>query len=137
MKLLVASALLFLPVLTLEARHHDVGGLSVVSARCGWMKGENVRDFSNLDEFCGRVVSAGIRLGDMTASREHLWIEATPELMAALRSGEPTTRTLLKHWLEQWKAITGYRTAFVVVLEGHLEIAVARVTMSGDVVSLR
>jgi hypothetical protein len=137
MKFLLTVVFLCLPALPLDARHHDVGDLSVASARCGWMKGESVRDFSNLDEFCGRVVSAGIRVRDMAAQREHLWIEATPELMAALRSGEPTTRALLKHWLEQWKAITGYRTAFVVVLEGHFEIAAARVTMSGDVVSLR
>jgi hypothetical protein len=137
MKFLLAGVLLFLPALTVEAGHHEAGELSVVSARCGWMKGESLRDFSNLDEFCGRVAAAGIRIRDVTAAREHLWIEATPELMAALHSGEPATRALLRHWLEQWKAITGYRTAFVVVLDRHFEVAAARATMSGDVVSLR
>jgi hypothetical protein len=137
MKILLTASLVVLSLLTLDARHHNVGDLSVASPRCGWIEGENVRDFSNLEEFCARWVPAGFRIRAASATRERLWIEAPSEVVATLRSGEPTTRALLKQWLDQWRTITGYRTAFVVLLQGHHEIARAQTTLTGDFVSIR
>jgi hypothetical protein len=136
MKALLTTTLLIAIPLAVHAGHHTIGKLSVASPKCGWIEGENVRDFSNLTEFCARWVPMGVPIRGATARGGHLWIEAPPQFAADIRS-ELGTRALLEDWLQRWKTITGYRTAFVTLLQGHREIAKAQTTLTGDVVSLR
>jgi hypothetical protein len=135
-KLCLTTILLIAAPLALRAGHHTIGHLAVASPKCGWIEGENVRDFSNLAEFCARWVPAGVRIAGATARGGHLWIEAPPDFLENVPS-ETGPRALLADWLQRWKTVTGYRTAFVTVLQGHRQIAKAQTTLTGDVVSMR
>lgn len=116
--------------------HHSGQELSTRSAKCGWIEAEDIRDRSNLSEFCAQWVPAEFRIRSATAVRERLWVEAPPDLAAALR-GEVSTATLLRKWLEEWRKITRFSTASVTLLQNHVEFAKVQTTMTGDVVSLR
>ena len=69
--------------------------------------------------------------------REQLWIEAPADLASTLRGDDQSTATLLRHWLEQWRNITSYKTASVSLLRGHVEFAKVQTTMAGDIVTVR
>jgi hypothetical protein len=131
--------LLLLMALTPSASyaHHAGWGVVTRSAKCGWLEGDNVRDVANVSIFCERSVPVAFRVQGVSANHEYLWIDATADLASALREHDAATETVLKDWLDKWRAITGYRTAFVIVLRGHAEIAKAGTTMRGDFVTIR
>jgi hypothetical protein len=117
--------------------HHSGHALSVPSTRCGWTEGESLRDRRNLSEFCSRWVPGDFRIRSAAADRERLWLEAPRELASVLRSDDHSTAALLREWLRQWRTISGYNTASIVLLQNHIEFAKVYTTMAGDVVSLR
>jgi hypothetical protein len=137
MKLLLTAVLITSVATPTVFAHHVGWGAATKSPRCGWLEGDNVRDLANLSTFCAHSIPAALRVQGVTANRERLWIDAPPELAAALRDHDTRTETLLKDWLQMWRTITGYRTAFVIVLRGHAEIARAGTAMSGDFVTVR
>jgi hypothetical protein len=136
MRHLLTTFLLTVTTSVLHA-HHTGWGVVTRSAKCGWLEGDNVRDVTNVSTFCVRYIPAGLQIQGVTANREQLWIDAPPELAAMLRENDATTEALLKEWQERWKTISGYRTASVILLRGHGEIASAGTTMSGDFVRVR
>ena len=136
MKAFLVALLLAVTTSVVQA-HHQSWGAVTKSARCGWLEGDNVRDVTNLTTFCSRWVPAILHVRGVTAHREYLWIDASPELAAALLDNDATTEAILKDWLGKWRAITASRTAFVSVLRGHVEIARAGTAMSGDFVTIR
>jgi hypothetical protein len=137
MKAVIVSLWVLALATTLRAGHHEHDTVSVAAPRCGWIEGANVRDISNVSEFCAHWVPSGFQIPTVTATRERLWIETPPGLAASLRSDDRTTRELLADWLTRWRTITGYRTASVTLLRRHVEIAKAETTMSGDSISVR
>jgi hypothetical protein len=116
--------------------HHSGQELAIPSAKCGWIEAENLRDRSNLSEFCAQWIPGEFRIRSVAAARERLWVETPPELAMALR-GEVATARLLQKWLEEWRKISGYTTASVALLRNHVEFARVHTTMVGDVVTLR
>ena len=134
---LLTALLLIMVTPSVPYAHHTGWGAVTRSAKCGWLEGDSVRDMTNLSIFCERSVPVAFRVQGVTANHEYLWIEAPPELAFALRDHDAATETVLKDWLERWRAITGYRTAFVIVLRDHAEIAKAGTTMRGDFVTIR
>lgn len=136
MKVLFTAWLLVVPVLTVHAGHHSHEEISVASPKCRWIDGESVRDIGNLSEFCARFVPVGLQVRAASASRERLWIEITPQLAATLLAGDVAARPLLEDWLERWKTITRYRSASVVLLVGHHEVAKVEATLTADAVIL-
>ena len=117
--------------------HHSGHQLSVPSPKCGWIDGDNIRDRSNLSEFCAQWVPADLRIRSATAMHERLWIEAPPDLASTLRGDGRSTAALLRDWLEQWRTVTGYKTASVTLLRGHVEFAKVQTTMAGDAITIR
>jgi hypothetical protein len=117
--------------------HHGGHMLSVPSPRCGWIDGEDFRDRRHLTDFCARWVSTELRIAGASAIREHLWIEAPPELASTLREDDRATAALLRHWLDHWRKTTGYATASVTLVRSHVEFARIQTTMTGDVVVIR
>jgi hypothetical protein len=117
--------------------HHGGHQLSERSARCGWIDGPSLRDRRNLSDFCSQWMPAELRISSASADKDSLWIEAPPDLVSTLRSDDRTTSALLKNWLDHWRQTTGYTTASVTLLRGHVEVATIRTTMRGDVIVLR
>lgn len=117
--------------------HHVGHELSVASPRCGWIDGDDLRDRRNLSEFCTRWVPAAFRIRSASAMKERLWLEAPTDLISGLRGDERSTAALLRNWLEHWRKITGYKTASVILLRGHVEFAKVQTTMAGDAISIR
>jgi hypothetical protein len=117
--------------------HHTAVHLSVPVLGCGWAEGESLRDRKNVSEFCQRWVP--VRLGIRMAAADHeiVHIEASPALVAALHDDGESTSALLRDWLQHWRAVSGYKTASIVLMRNHVEIAKIYTTMSGDVVALR
>ncbi len=116
--------------------HHTPTNLSVPALGCGWAEGDSLRDRNNLSEFCQRVPT---RLGIRMAAADHevVQIEASPALVAALHDDSRSVSGLLRDWLRHWRAVSGYRTASIVLTRNHVEIAKVYTTMTGDVVALR
>jgi hypothetical protein len=117
--------------------HHGSHMLSVRSARCGWIEGDSLRDRSNLSEFCAQSIPARLRIRSATAVRERLWIEAAPDLAATLRGDKGSTTALLRTWLKQWRATSGYTAGTVSLLWNHAEFATVETTMTGEFVTIR
>ena len=117
--------------------HHSVSGVPILSLKCGWIEGESVRDVRWLADFCAQSVPPALQIISATADRERLWIEASPQLVARVRADDEASHALLRGWLEQWRRLTGYRTVSVSIFRGHVDIAIAKTTMSGDVISVR
>jgi hypothetical protein len=136
MKLLATVSLFLAAALTADA-HHGLWDIQVPSPKCGWLEGSSVRDIQNLTDFCTRWVPGNFRVAAAAANRERLWIEAQPQLVNALRVDGEATRVLLKEWLERWRATSGYRSASVVVLRGHVPVATAEATVAGDAIAIR
>jgi hypothetical protein len=137
MKLLVALCLAALPAVAVQA-HHDHHDIHVRSLRCGWLEGDDVRDIRNLSDFCGRSVPASLKIATATATRERLWLEAPADVVAALRVDDRTaTRALLADWLRQWKRVSGYPSASLVLMYRHVEIGRAQTMVGGDTVIVR
>ena len=136
LKVLAWFACVVLLASTVSA-HHSGDELSIRSARCGWIGAEDSRDRRHLSDFCAQWVPADLRIRSATAQHERLWLEAPPDLAAALRSDDRSTAALLQQWLERWRKITGYRTASVILLRSHVEFARVYTTMTGDVVTIR
>ena len=134
----VAAAAVTLHVLVLPvSAHHGDHGLSVISPQCVWIEGDTLQDRRNLVDFCERSVSGALQIRSAGAVREHLWIEAPAGLASSLRAGDRSVATLLRHWLREWRAVSGYTTATVSLMRGHVEFAAVRTSMTGDVVALR
>lgn len=136
MKLLATVCLFLSAVLTADA-HHGLWEIQVPSPKCGWLEGSTVTDIRNVTDFCTRWVPGHFRVSAAAATRERLWIEAPRQLVNTLRVEDETTRVLLKDWLRQWRAISGYRSASVVVLWGHVPVATAEATLAGDTIAIR
>jgi hypothetical protein len=119
------------------AGHHTAARLSVPAPGCGWAEGESLRDRTNLSEFCQRWIPSRLGIRMAAADHEVVQIEASPALVAELRDDGRQTSALLRDWLQHWRALSGYRTASIVLLRNHVEIAKIYTTMSGDVVALR
>jgi hypothetical protein len=137
MKLLAAVCLAALPVVTVGA-HHDHHDIHVRSLRCGWLEGDDLRDIRNLSDFCERSMPATFRIAAATAERERLWLEAPAETVAALRVDDRTAaRALLADWLRQWKRVSGYPNASLVLMYKHVEVGRAQTMISGDTVIVR
>ena len=119
------------------AAHHGGHRLSVPSAKCGFIDGEDLRDRRNLADFCARWVPADLQVRSASAIREQLWIEAPPEIAFGLRKDGLPTTALLKGWLDHWKKTTGYGTASVALWRDHREVARIQTTMQGDVIVMR
>jgi hypothetical protein len=117
--------------------HHSGQEMAVMSPRCGYTEGENLRDRRHLDDFCERSVPAGLRIRGAGAVGEHLWIEAPADLALTLRADDQTAKALLREWLAEWRKVTGYRNATVTLLHGHVEFARAQATMTGDAIRVR
>jgi hypothetical protein len=137
MKYLLASCLVVVSGLALQA-HHDHHDIHIRSLTCGWIEGDNLRDIRNLTDFCGRSVPATFRIASAAATRERLWIEAPADVISALRvDGPATADALLREWLRQWKRISGYPAASVVLMYRHAEVGSARTTIGGDAIIVR
>ena len=137
MKHLLTLSLIVVTTSPLHA-HHTGWRAASKSLKCGWLEGSNVHDATNLRTFCFRWIPAAVQIEGAAANREYLWIDASPDLAASLWNHEAATAALLKDWLDGWKAITGYRTATVVVLRrDHLEIARAGTGTRGEFVMIR
>jgi hypothetical protein len=117
--------------------HHAGHALSVPSARCGWVDGNDSRDRRRASEFCGRWVDSELGIAGASAQGERLWIEALPTLKSTLREDDRHTAALLTNWLQHWRQTTGYRNATVILVSGHVEFARIQSTMKGDVVVVR
>jgi hypothetical protein len=134
----VAAAAAAVHVLALPvSAHHGDHGLSELSPQCGWIEADNLRDRRNLADFCERSVSGELHIRSAGAAGEQLWIEAPPALVSSLRAGDRSTAALVRTWLREWRAVSGYTTAAVSLMRGHVEYAAVRTTMTGDVVTLR
>lgn len=117
--------------------HHAGHGLSVPSARCGWVEGDDMRDRRLAAEFCGRWMDSELGIAGASAIGERLWIEAPPRLKSALREDDRQTAALLSNWLQHWRETTGYKNATVILVASHIEFARIQATMAGDVVKVR
>jgi hypothetical protein len=117
--------------------HHAGHGLSVPSARCGWVEGDDMRDRRLAAEFCGRWMDSELGIAGASAIGERLWIEAPPRLKSALREDDRQTAALLSNWLQHWRETTGYKNATVILVSSHIEFARIQATMAGDVVKVR
>jgi hypothetical protein len=117
--------------------HHTAMGLLVPAPGCGWAEGDSLRDRNNLSEFCQRWIPAQLGIRMAAADHEVVRIEASPALVAALRDDSRSVSALLRGWLQHWRAVSGYRTASIVLERNHIEIAKIYTTMSGDVVAFR
>jgi hypothetical protein len=136
MRLLVGIFMLLVITPSVRA-HHSGWGPMTLSPKCGWLEGDNIRDLTNVRTFCAQSIPAALRVQAATANREYLWVDAPRELTAALRENDSTTETILRDWLHRWRAISGYPTAFVIVLRNHVEIARAGTAMRGDFVTVQ
>lgn len=130
----VAAIALLLAVPCGVAAHHGGHRMSVPSAKCGFIDGEDLRDRRHLADFCARWVPTDLQVRSASALRERLWIEAPAEVAFSLRYDSRSTTALLKEWLEHWKKTTGYETASVALVRDHREVARIQTTMKGDVV---
>jgi hypothetical protein len=140
MRHLIAVSFVLLATVGLPARihgHHTAMRLSVPVPGCGWAEGDSLRDRKNLSEFCQRWIPAGLGIRMAAADHELVQIEASPSLVAALRDDNRSVSALLRDWLQHWRAVSGYKTAAIVLIRNHVEIAKIYTTMSGDVVALR
>jgi hypothetical protein len=117
--------------------HHTALRLSVPVPGCGWAEGDSLRDRKNLSEFCQRWIPSHLGIRMAAADHEVVRIEASPELVVALRDDSRSAASLLRDWLQHWRAISGYRTASIVLMRNHTEIAKIYTTMAGEVVALR
>jgi hypothetical protein len=117
--------------------HHTAIRLSIPVPGCGWGEGDSLRDRKNLSEFCQRWIPARLGIRMAAADHEIVRIEASPELVVALRDDSDSAAALLRDWLQHWRGISGYRTASIVLMRNHTEIAKVYSTMSGDVVTRR
>lgn len=117
--------------------HHTAMNLSVPAPGCGWAEGDSLRDRSTLLAFCQRWVPANLGIRMASADHEIVQIEASPVLVAALRDDSRSVSTLLREWLRHWRAVSGYKSAAIVLMRNHVEIAKIYTTMSGDVVAVR
>jgi hypothetical protein len=117
--------------------HHTALNLSVPAPGCGWAEGDSLRDRSTLLAFCQRWVPSSLGIRMAFADHETVQIEASPALVAALRDDTRSVSALLRDWLRHWRAESGYRTAAIVLMRNHVEIAKIYTTMSGDVVAVR
>jgi hypothetical protein len=117
--------------------HHGGHALSVPSLRCGWVDGDDLRDRRLAAEFCGRWIDGELGIAGASAIGERLWIEAPPTLKSTLREDDRHTATLLTNWLQRWRQTSGYKTATVILVSGHIEFARIQATMKGDVVVIR
>src|SRR5918996_15096 len=134
----IGTMLLCLPALSSSLHaHHNRQALAVASAKCGWIAGDDIRDRSNLSDFCAQSVPATLQIKRATAAKQQLWIEAPPDLVSTLRDDTGTTAALLRDWLARWRTISGYRTASVVLLRSHMVVARIDTTMTGDTVRIR
>ena len=117
--------------------HHTAMNLSVPAPGCGWAEGDSVRDRNNLSEFCQRWISPGLGIRMAAADHEVVQIEASPTLVVALKDERQSVSALLREWLRHWRAVSGYKSASIVLTRNHVEIANIYTTMSGDVIALR
>jgi hypothetical protein len=117
--------------------HHTATRMSVPVPGCGWAEGDSLRDRSNLSEFCQRWIPPRLGIRMAVADHEVVQIEASPTLVAALHDERGAVAALMRDWLQRWRALSGYRTASIVLTRNHLEIAKIYTTMSGDVVVVR
>jgi hypothetical protein len=117
--------------------HHTGHELSTPSPKCGWVETEALRDRSHVTDFCAQAVPVELQISSASAVRERLWIEAPADLASTLRGDVRSTAALLQTWLQQWRTITGYRTATVTLMHQHIEFARVQTTMTGDVVTIR
>ena len=137
MKYLLVPCLVVFSGLALHA-HHDHHDIHIRSVTCGWIEGDDLRDIRNLSDFCRRSVPATFRIASAAATREQLWIEAPADVVAAMRiDGPAATRTLLQEWLQQWKRISRYPAASVVLMYRHAEVGSAQSTVRGDTITVR
>jgi hypothetical protein len=132
------GATLCLQALTVPVHgHHTAVRLSVPAPGCGWAEGDSLRDRNNLSEFCQRSIPTVLGIRMAAADHEVVRIEASPALVAALRDDGRSVSALLRDWLRHWRAVSGYKTAAIVLERNHSEIAKIYTTMSGDVVAFR
>jgi hypothetical protein len=117
--------------------HHTAMNLSVPAPGCGWAEGDSVRDRNNVSEFCLRWVPPRLGIRMAAADHEVVQIEASPTLVAALKDDGQAVSALLREWLRHWRAVSGYKSASIVLTRNHLEIAKIYTTMSGDVIARR
>jgi hypothetical protein len=117
--------------------HHTAARMSVPAPGCGWAEGDSLRDRNNLFEFCQRWIPPRLGIRMAAADHEVVQIEASPALVAALKDDNRSVSALLRDWLQHWRAVSGYKSASVVLMRNHMEIAKVYTTMSGDVVALR
>jgi hypothetical protein len=117
--------------------HHAGHMLAIPSPKCGWIEGEGLRDRRHLADFCAQSMPAEFRIAGASALREQLWIEAPADLVSGLRGDARPVAALLRAWLERWRRTTGYDSASVSLVRGHVELARIQTTMKGDVVMVR
>ena len=117
--------------------HHAGHTLSVPSATCGWVEGDDLRDRRLAAEFCGRWIDGELGIAGASAIGERLWIEAQPTLESTLREDDRHTAALLTHWLRHWRESTGSKNASIILVSNHIEFAKIEATMAGDVVKIR
>lgn len=117
--------------------HHTAMSLSVPAPGCGWAEGDSLRDRNNLSEFCQRWISPRLGIRMAAANHEVVEIEASPALVAALKDDSRSVSALLSDWLKHWRTVSGYKSASIVLVRNHIEIAKIYTTMSGDVVAVR
>ncbi|MBM3818814.1 MAG: hypothetical protein FJW14_07355 [Acidimicrobiia bacterium] len=137
MKLPAVLCLLLLLAAPLRA-HHEHHEIQVRSVTCGWLEGESLRDIRNASDFCRRSVPVTLQVMSAAAAHERLWIETSADVVAALRQdGRTPARALLAEWLQEWKRVSGYPAASVVLMYKHIEVGRAQTTLRGDTVSVR
>ena len=117
--------------------HHSVAGVPVRSAKCGWLEGESLRDARNVADFCAHSVASETRIHSVTSDRERLWIEAPSQFATDVRGGDDAARLRLSVWLQEWRRITGFRSASVSIVVNHVDVARAETTMRGDIILIR
>jgi hypothetical protein len=130
----LAAVVVFQGALVPAYAHHTGGRMSVPTPGCGWAEGDSLRDRSNLSRFCQQSIPTRLDIRMAAADHEVVQIEASPALVAALHDERGSVAALMRGWLDQWRALSGYRSASIALTRNHLELAKVYTTMSGDVV---
>src|SRR5690349_3709031 len=74
--------------------HHSGHTLSIRSARCGWVEGDDLRDRRNASDFCTRWVQPDLRITNASANHQRLWIETPSALASSLLEDQQAVASL-------------------------------------------
>ncbi len=108
------------------------------SPTCKEAHGATARDLDNALTFCAANIPRDLEIQGVLAMESVLWLKVSQRLADVMRKNDQSTERIVKHWMKEWKTLSGSDAVTVSLELQDVEIARGQASSSGgDRVTVR